>query len=300
MPTNILTKSEQQRIVSQWGVRYSALLALPYFDIVRMHVIDPMHNLLLGSAKRMMEIWTVSEHTLVSKGEFAHIHSTVSAMNVPKNVGRIPSKIGSSFSGFTADQWKNWTLIYSPVALKSILPSASLNCWLLYVRACSILCARSIKTSSVATADLYLENFCKKFVEVYGSQYCTINQHLHLHLKQCVHDYGPLYGWWCFAFERYNGMLGSYHTNNRDIEPQIMKKFLRHQQALRLELPAEFSSLINQHNIPNTTSGYLAQTMPPDVLYHLHILSSSDMALPELTLNLDFSCKALKSHIRTC
>ena len=96
-------------------------------------------------------------------------------------------------------------------------------------------------------------------------------------------------------------MLGSYHTNNRDIEPQIMKKFLRHQQALRLELPAEFSSLINQHNIPNTTSGSLAQTLPqnpPDVLYHLHILSSSDMALPELTLNLDFSCKALKSHIK--
>ena len=87
------------------------------------------------------------------------------------NVGPIHN-IGSSFSGFTADQWKNWTLINSPVALKSILPSASLNCWLRYVRACSILCARSIKTSSVATADLFLENFCKKFVELYGSLYC--------------------------------------------------------------------------------------------------------------------------------
>ena len=49
------TKSEQQRIVSQLGVRYSAFLALPYFNIVRMDVIGPMHNLLFGSAKHMMD-----------------------------------------------------------------------------------------------------------------------------------------------------------------------------------------------------------------------------------------------------
>lgn len=37
----------------QWeiGVRYSELLRLHYFDIVCCHVIDPMHNLYLGSAK---------------------------------------------------------------------------------------------------------------------------------------------------------------------------------------------------------------------------------------------------------
>lgn len=27
------------------GVRYSELLRLPYFDIVRFHLVDPMHNL---------------------------------------------------------------------------------------------------------------------------------------------------------------------------------------------------------------------------------------------------------------
>jgi hypothetical protein len=50
--------------------------------------------------------------------------------------------------------------------------------------------------------------------------------HLHLHLKECILDYGPLYAFWCFPFERYNGMLGNFPTNLRHIEPQLMKKCL--------------------------------------------------------------------------
>jgi len=36
-------------------------------------------------------------------------------MKLPSDIGRIPSKItmGEGFSGFTADQWKNFILIYA-------------------------------------------------------------------------------------------------------------------------------------------------------------------------------------------
>lgn len=34
---------------------------------------------------------------------------------------------------------------------------------------------------------------------------------------------------WCYAFERFNGILGSYHTNNKVTEPQIMRRFCQHQ-----------------------------------------------------------------------
>ena len=43
------TKTMKKKVVSDHGVRYSILTQLPYFNIVRMHVIDPMHNVLLGS-----------------------------------------------------------------------------------------------------------------------------------------------------------------------------------------------------------------------------------------------------------
>ena len=36
---------------------YSELLRLPYFDIVWCHLVDPMHNLFLGTSKRIMSLW---------------------------------------------------------------------------------------------------------------------------------------------------------------------------------------------------------------------------------------------------
>ena len=38
--------------------------------------------------------------------------------------------------------------------------------------------------------------------------------------------HGPVYSFWCFAFERMNGMLGSYHVNNHHISIQLTRRFL--------------------------------------------------------------------------
>ena len=43
------------------------------------------------------------------------------------------------------------------------------------------------------------------------------NMHLSSHLVDCIRDYGPVYSFWCFSFERYNGILGSYHKNSHNI-----------------------------------------------------------------------------------
>lgn len=43
------TKEEQV----QFGARYNEVFRLEYFDPILMHVIDPMHNLMLGVAKHI-------------------------------------------------------------------------------------------------------------------------------------------------------------------------------------------------------------------------------------------------------
>ena len=48
------TKTGREKKESEYGCRYSSLLKLTYFDPVRMLLIDPMHNLFLGSAKYMI------------------------------------------------------------------------------------------------------------------------------------------------------------------------------------------------------------------------------------------------------
>lgn len=64
---------------------------------------------------------------------------------------------------------------------------------------------------------------------------------MHCHLKEVVLDYGPVYEFWLFAFERYNGILEHQPHNNRHIEPQLLQRFLRDNYASSLDLPEEFS-----------------------------------------------------------
>ena len=66
-------------------------------------------------------------------------------------------------------------------------------------------------------ADLMLLLFCQKFERLHGKSKVKPNMHLHGHLKECVLDYGPVYNFWCFSFERFNGILSSF-KNNRCFE----------------------------------------------------------------------------------
>ena len=61
-------------------------------------------------------------------------------------------------------------------------------------------------------ADALLVNFCTGIEKLYGKQFLTCNMHLHCHLHSVLLDYGPVFGFWLFSFERYNGQLGSTLT----------------------------------------------------------------------------------------
>ena len=144
---------------------------------------------------------------------------------IPGGIGRLPCNL-SNYYGFTANQWKHWITIYSSIILKDVIEEAHYNCWLLFVRACSLLLNSTITTEEIEMADEFLHLFCSRFQSLYGEENCTCNMHLHLHLKDSLLEFGPLHVFWCFSFERYNGILTGYHTNKRNIEEQLMRRFL--------------------------------------------------------------------------
>ena len=282
--------SQQDECVSENGVRYSVLLELPYLDIVRNHIIDPMHNLLLGTAKHVMKTWMAKG--IVAPNDLKLLEERVSQIQCPYDVGRIPLKISSGFAGFTADQWLNWTVVYSVVALKGIADQNHYNCWLLYVKACSMLCCKFIKKSDVSTADQYLQQFCRNFEALYGEDACTPNMHLHLHLKESLLDYGPVYAFWLFTFERLNGTLGSYSTNNKNVEIQIMRKFLNHQKAKDLHFPQEYSEFYDLLLKCNETSGSLRNTSSPECAVIMKQMSNAPLNEID-SFKIGDSCKVL-------
>uniref|UniRef100_A0A1X7U5P6 DUF4218 domain-containing protein n=1 Tax=Amphimedon queenslandica TaxID=400682 RepID=A0A1X7U5P6_AMPQE len=206
---NACTKSQQKIIKKEHGIRYSALIDLPYFNPIKYTVIDPMHNLFLGTSKHCMEIWT--KYNIVTKSDLEVIEERMLCLKAPHSIGRLPLKIGSGFSGFTADQWQKWTTFYSSIALRGT--HQHLQYWLLFVKACCLLCNHFLQNSNIELAHKYLQMFCTKYEEINGKEACTPNMHLHFHLVDCLENYGPVYALWCFAFEKYNGNLGSFPTN---------------------------------------------------------------------------------------
>ena len=102
-----------------------------------------------------------------------------------------------------------------------------LESWLQYVRACRILCKYDLSTHDIQLADAFLLRFCTKVEQLFGSSSITPNMHLHGHLKEDIHAFGPIHAFWLFAYETFNGILGSYPNNNKSIESQLMKKFCK-------------------------------------------------------------------------
>lgn len=228
------------------GVRYSELIRLPYVDLVRMTIVDPMHNLFLGTAKHMFrDVWQVA-HNLHEKGKLENMQRILTAANVPSELGRIPNGISHNFNSFTADQWKNWCIHFSLPCLKSHLPEDAYHLWIVFVEACRLVCKPVISSRDVAKSHELLVQFGKGIERRYGSGSVTPNMHMHTHLVECIVDFGPIYSFWLFAFERFNGILGAYHRNNKNIEQQMFKRFELVQKIRSVETPSNF--------MPNLTS----------------------------------------------
>lgn len=125
----------------------------------KQHWLDPMHNLLLGTAKHMVDVWR--SLALLTDTKLEHMQMKINNLVSPNDIGRIPSKIASNFSGFTAEQWRNWKIFFSLHVLlahfcQSLPLTMLIHClWTIYYQ---------------------------RFVSLYGKDWCTLNLHLHGHL----------------------------------------------------------------------------------------------------------------------
>jgi hypothetical protein len=146
--------------------------------------------------------------------DFKLIQDKMEPFQCPSDIGRLPKKCSSSYGSFNADQYKNWTLLFSIYALRDLLPLEHLDCWRKFVLACRRLCSVFITVNNAKVADRLLIEFCKMFEQLYGQDFVMPNMHLHGHLYDCLLDFGPVYSFWLFSFERENGVTGLVSIEN--------------------------------------------------------------------------------------
>lgn len=100
-----ITKKKMSDAECKFGVRFSALLKLSYFDPIRYIVINFMHNLLLGTGKHMFCVWV--ELSLLSNSTLYILDMLIGIFSVPSNIGRLPIHICIKYNyfKFKAPQW---------------------------------------------------------------------------------------------------------------------------------------------------------------------------------------------------
>jgi hypothetical protein len=204
------SQSSRKRFVKNTGVRWSELLRLPYFDPIKFLVVDPMHCLFLGIARSIVKkIWIKKD--VLTPNILNKVQKMMDLFKVPADLGRIPRKVdcGEGFANFTADEWRNFINIYATVSLWEHLSMKDRTILTHFVRVCSILGNRIIERGLMQEAHSRLIKIVKLIEENYGRDKITSNFHLSLHLCECSNDFGPLYAFWCFTFERMNGILGN-------------------------------------------------------------------------------------------
>ena len=245
-----------------------------------------MHNLFLGTAKHIMKnIWLDDMEPIIPKRFHVMMQEKVDKCESPSSMGRIPHKIASSFSSFTADQWKTWTMVFSMYALHGILEQEHLECWYLFVQACNILVSPMLNINDAMEGHKLLLQFCKQFQQLYGRDKVTPNMHMHMHILNCILDYGPVYAFWLFSFERYNGILGSYRTNNRSIEVQLMRHFVQEMEISKLHIRDEnytAHSIVQELDQTAAVVGTLNDMLAQNSTSHLEIQTASRLPACEV------------------
>jgi hypothetical protein len=112
-----------------------------------------MHCLFLGISHWIVKrLWI--DCNKITKSDLELMETQAKSIKVPADIGQIPYKIatGEGFSGYTADQWKSFMLIYATPLMWDLLDGPDHEILANFVRACYLLISRIIDNSALEEA----------------------------------------------------------------------------------------------------------------------------------------------------
>ena len=220
-----LSKAEAQAIQKKNGVRYTELLCLEYFDIIKRMITDPMHTFLLGMVHNEVKLCLSS----TAANNATEFESRIKRIRIPYDLGRLPTNIFNKSGGLTeltAQQWKNFACIYARPCFIGLISDKAYQPMLLLCQIVELISQPVITNEDIATLYKLLYDHHKCFKAAHEKWEVSINYHMALHILDVIADYGPPHGYWCFGYERLNGFLAGIPNSEVNIEPQIMNRML--------------------------------------------------------------------------
>ncbi|KAH9913001.1 uncharacterized protein BXZ73DRAFT_93026 [Epithele typhae] len=230
------TKKARKQILDESGKRFSAMDELVGWSPVSSSAVDFMHNF-YGIAKYMFSTLLIDGYLLDTK-RWRSLQAVVNSIQWPSCVGRLPNNLGENRGLPKADQWRRWVNIQTTVlwcvwrdendklagSEASPIPhnaskrptftrdiSRIYRLFLYASIAERILASRQITLDDVKRGHGFIQDLCLFYER-----------------------FGPVYAWWLFAHERFNGILADVNLNGRpwgEMELTLMRNW---QYKLRL------------------------------------------------------------------
>lgn len=226
--------TELQALQSEYRAKFSVLSRLPYFDPVVMLVIEPMHCLLLGLIKSVIRLLMDTQH--ITDAMLHSMEERMKTVKIPReHSGRFRGKIGSRFSGFTADEYKTFALSFSCWLFAEHLPDDVYAMWCSLVEAVELWYTASVSERNLSRGLHAYIAFEAAFEALFTTKAVTFNQHNAFHFPDDVRNFGSPYGYHSFFLERALGRLGRIPNDCRHPQERFLRTWTEKQAMLEYQ-----------------------------------------------------------------
>jgi hypothetical protein len=156
-----------------------------------------------------------------------HVRGVIDKTDVPSWIPSMPRDWGSAAMGTPkADEWRMMATIYFPIAVLSKWGGGVgttreergrrqlLDLTMCLVQATWLACGRSTDGARQSSYLTYLCTYLHNLQSTVSDSRFLPNHHFAIHIYDFLSLWGPVQSWWCFPFERTNGMLQRIDTSH--------------------------------------------------------------------------------------
>lgn len=234
------TDGERLEIARTGGWKYSILHKLTYLDIPAIAMVDVMHCITLGVAKKMVYMMTQSwtpdgvQHTLVNQ--------RLAMCRPPSSLPRPIRSLQSDLSSITAAQMAIFTAGPSMIVFHDVVKKCELKMWSHMVTIQRLCYRYQLNDNDVVDMERSINYICDQWRTVWPASGGMPNLHYMRHLPACIRLYGAPYNISTYPTERFNGWVKHVRQNGIHVEHQLMQ-----QHIMLVTLASVTSSYVDAH-----------------------------------------------------
>lgn len=164
-----------------------------------------------------------SQRTVLGSVVLNEVYKDMGQTILPDWLQPAPQTMGQKSHGrLSANEWRSAITIHLPITLIRIWSShprtsryfAMLLQLLNLALVVSLATRRSTSISRRANLACCMIQYLEATRLLFPQAAIVPNHHLALHLPRFLKLFGPPHAWWCFPYERFNGILQEVHTNH--------------------------------------------------------------------------------------